>query len=133
MSSIDESADEVIFPLENSEPVFRGLRASWYVEGEIDPVAFIRRPSPKDEKGLSVDMRCEMEHIYSSFSCKAIAGLITEAVVAIEQLNIEPDEPQHANITGLPYREDDEKLAEDLASALTDLCYVAWEKPKKIS
>jgi hypothetical protein len=42
-------------------------------------------------------------------------------------LNVVPDDvPKHANIVGIPYREDDSERAERLATELAMQARVAW-------
>jgi hypothetical protein len=100
--------------------VFRAMpRKNWFDPATqcVSPAAFLRRPSPKDEKGLSVD-------VVSPGSCASVLrdcyGVLSLHVGRMRDLglNVVIDESPHANITGVPRSADDQTLAERLASQL---------------
>ncbi|PSB01375.1 hypothetical protein [Merismopedia glauca] len=111
--------------LPDSAIVYRALlRKQWFdVETqEINPDAFYLRQK-KQEVGLSVNLAsaCSLEECAAQFrNCYGIAAL---QVGQIRQLGLDvvPDSPTHANIMGLPYREDDSALAERLADLLAQI------------
>ena len=100
--------------------VYRAMaRKDWIdrTTGQVLPAAFFRRPPPQNEDGLSVDFA-------SARSCSKSLGK-RHAVVSLHvgrvrdlQLDVVPDELSHANVTGLPRKEDDRTNAEHLASEL---------------
>jgi hypothetical protein len=57
-------------------------------------------------------------------------------VGAIRELELEvvPDQPTHANITGIPYKEDDraqaEWIASQLAARISNMSTERWKRPK---
>jgi len=98
--------------------------------------AFMLRPDEKDS-GLSVNFDCTADEARTNgiaFSkTYGAASLLTGAVTELK-LGVEPDEPQHANITGIPYKEDDEAKAEwfasQLASRVTKVVRELWKRPQ---
>jgi hypothetical protein len=97
--------------------------------------AFMVRADERDS-GLSVNYNCTADEARTSGELNptyGAASLTAQCVFALE-LRVEPDEPQHANIVGVPYKEDDRRKAEWLAGKLAE-CVVAtikgkWVKPK---
>jgi len=89
--------------------------------GELnDPrSAFLLRENEKDS-GLSVNFD------YTTEECRAqpcfsktygVRSLTVQSVLELE-LEVQPDEPHHANITGIPHTDDDPRRAEYLAGQL---------------
>lgn len=104
-----------------SEIVYRALmKKKWINEdtGRIRPDAFFLRKH-REETGLSVNIAavCTPEDCAERFKCKAVASLHIGNVRNLG-LDIVQDNFNHANITGLPYREDDLAEAERLAGLL---------------
>jgi hypothetical protein len=106
-----------------SAVVFRGMRSSAWRDKQtnsVKPEAFLRRPSPSDQGGLSVSA-IGAEHACSHLNkhygaCSLLVGRVRDL-----GLDVLPDEDGHANITGVPYKEDDLAGAERLAGALAKL------------
>lgn len=74
----------------------------------------------KEEKGLSVNIAavCSPQECANRFSkCNAVISLHVGTVRDLG-LDVVQDKQNHANITGIPYREDDLAEAERLASLL---------------
>ena len=71
----------------------------------------------RDLKGLSVGSSPETAtaHLDFHYGC---CVLITGEVRAIEGLDVQPDSATHANITGVPFRSEDEQRALQVASDL---------------
>jgi hypothetical protein len=68
--------------------------------------------------GLSVNYDLTPARCQAGFNCTyGVASLTVENVTTLN-LQVIPDEPHHANITGIPYKEDDPLRAEALASEL---------------
>jgi hypothetical protein len=97
--------------------------------------AFLLR---KDEKGsgLSVNFDCTADEarMQDCFSkTYGVASLIVRIVKELD-LDVVPDEPRHANIVGIPYKEDDEAKAEwfasQLSSRVTAVLKERWKQPK---
>jgi hypothetical protein len=104
-----------ILPLGCHTIVYRAVAAAGWLENPPD--AFMLRPTEKDT-GLSVSYNCTVDECrYTLAKSYGVLSLHTGRVRALN-LDIIPDEPQHANITGLPYKEDDPLEAERLASLL---------------
>lgn len=78
-----------------------------------------------DEKGSGLSVNFD----YTPEECRAqlcfnktygVRSLLVESVVQLE-LGVEPDEPRHANITGIPHVDDDASRAEYLAGQLENV------------
>src|SRR5438445_149374 len=113
-------------PLPCSTIVYRAmLRRQWIEKrtNRITSAAFIKRPRERggDDAGLSVGIanRCTLEAFRCGFTaCYGVTTLHVGRIRDIDELDVEQDEPAHANITGLPYKEDHEAEAERLAGLL---------------
>jgi len=81
------------------------------------PAAFMRRPIPKDEGGLSADVESARSCYKALNKCFGVVSLHLGRLRDL-QLDILVDTPPHANIIGLPRQEDDRTKAERLASLL---------------
>jgi len=81
------------------------------------PVAFVLRPAPKDPKGLSLDVDSPESCASSLNECFGVVSLHVGKVRDIG-LDVVIDESPHANIKGLPRREEDAAAAERFASLL---------------
>jgi hypothetical protein len=81
------------------------------------PAAFFRRPPPKDEVGLSVDLQSACSCAGTQRDCYGVVSLHVGRVRDLG-LDVVPDSPPHGNITGLPRQADDRARAEHLASQL---------------
>jgi hypothetical protein len=81
------------------------------------PQAFLLRLRDKDT-GLSISYNCTLDE--ARYSLTRSYGVLSLHVGRVRTLNLDvvPDEPQHANIIGLPYKEDNPELAERMASLL---------------
>lgn len=79
--------------------------------------AFFLREDELDS-GLSVNWNMTPDQAREQFD--KCYGVISLHVGRVRNLNLDvvPDEPQHANITGLPYKEQSPREAERLASLL---------------
>lgn len=107
-------------PLPCNAIVFRAMTRKGWVDPAtkaVLPAAFLRRPPPKDDDGLSVD-------IASPQSCVAALretfGVASLHVGRLRDLGIDVivDQAPHANITGIPRTSDDRARAEWLASQI---------------
>jgi hypothetical protein len=83
------------------------------------PEAFFLRANERDS-GLSVSFDCTTAECRSIFD--TTYGVASLNVGRITELNLTvvPDQPKHANIKGIPYKEDDPDTAEWLASQLAE-------------
>jgi hypothetical protein len=107
-------------PLACSAIVFRAMaRKNWIdrVSQRVLPAAFIRRPPPADEDGLSVNVESPESCASALRECFGVASLHAGRVRDMG-LDVVVDAPPHANITGLPRQTDDRTQAERLASLL---------------
>jgi hypothetical protein len=97
------------------------IKKKWINEdtGEVLADAFVRRKD-RQEIGISVNIATTITpaECTSKFNrCNAVASLHVGSVRDLG-LDIIQNKPTHANIVGLPYREDDAGTAERLAGML---------------
>ncbi len=117
-------------PLPCSAIVYRTLlRKQWIDEdtGRVKADAYFLRKS-KNEQGLSVNIAraCSPEQCAALFNkCYGVASLNVGRIRDLG-LDVMPDSPSHANITGVPYREDDPAMAERLAGLLAKQSRIQW-------
>ena len=88
-------------------------------ELEYLPNAFLLRDNEKDS-GLSVSIRSTAAECRALFNRTFGVAQLTVSQVTELDLSVVPDEPHHANIVGVPHRDDDPDKAEWLASRLAD-------------
>ena len=122
MTEYSEGLESKFPALPSDAVVYRAIIKKRWVNtdtGEILPDAFFLRKG-KGETGLSVNIAavCSPEDCAARFTkCKFVASLQVGTVRNLG-LDIIQDQHNHANITGLPYREDDLAEALRLASSL---------------
>jgi hypothetical protein len=102
--------------------MYRAIRPSWVNRepNALCPVlstAFFRRPPPQDNDGISVDVKSALSCAQSLSRC-SVASLHVGRVRDIGGIDVVVDAFPHANITGVPRREEDEARAEYLAEEL---------------
>ena len=103
--------------------VYRAVARKDYIDpitGEVNPGAFLLRASPKDDDGLSVDVETARSCYESLKKCYGVVSLHVGRVRNL-QLDVIPDKLTHANVTGLPRKEEDPTEANHLASQLAKL------------
>jgi hypothetical protein len=116
-------------PLPNDATVYRALlRKQWINEdtGKVKADAYFLRVN---EPGLSVNLAsvCSPAECAELFrKCYGIASLEVKGVREVG-LDVEQDSVNHANVIGLPYREDDLAEAERLAGLLAKQSQVVWK------
>jgi hypothetical protein len=116
-------------PLPEDAIVYRSLlRKQWINEdtGQVKADAYFLRAN---EPGLSVNLAstCSPQQCAEMFrKCYGVASLNVGDVREIS-LHIEQDSVNHANILGLPCREDDLAEAEHLAGLLARRSYLVWQ------
>lgn len=95
------------------------LRKKWIdpISGTVLPAAFMRRPPPQDEDGLSVDIVSPASCASPFKQCYGVGSLHVGKVRDLG-LDVQVDAAPHANITELPRKEEDAARAEWLASQL---------------
>lgn len=107
-------------PLVCSTIVYRAMARKSWVDAEtqgILPAAFIRRPAPADEDGLSVDVISAQSCAKSLRKCHGVASLHVGRVRNLG-LDVAIDAHPHANIVGIPRVFDNRARAEWSASQL---------------
>ncbi|NEU76532.1 hypothetical protein PI95_029470 [Hassallia byssoidea VB512170] len=126
------SGNDIRFePLPNSAIVYRALlRNNWINEdtGRVKAQAYFLRKN-RNEQGLSVNIAnaSSPEQCASRFTnCYGVASLDVGRVRELG-LDVVPDSPSHANIIGLPYREDDPATTERLARLLAKQSRIVWQ------
>jgi hypothetical protein len=116
-------------PLPDDTIVYRALlRKQWIDEdtGRVKADAYFLRTN---ESGLSVNIAsvCSPEQCAGSFrKCYGVASLQTGAIREIG-LDVDRDSIDHANIVGLPDREDNLAEAERLAGLLARSSQLVWQ------
>lgn len=97
----------------------------------VDPVtAFFIRSSERDT-GLSVNFDLTPDQCRAQF--KTTYGVRSLLVQSVKELNLEivPDNPHHANVTGIPHIDDDPDRAEFLAGQLLKVSELVSEGLRK--
>jgi hypothetical protein len=121
--------------LEDEATVYRALLRKQWIDataGSVELDAFYLRKN-KNEIGLSVNLAS----VYTPEQCAArfqtCYGVASLVVGQVRQLGLDvvADSPSHANILGLPYREDNRELADRLAELLAQQAILSWQ-PKLI-
>ena len=121
MTEYSEKLESEFAPLPSDAIVYRAIMKKRWMNTDIEEVLpdvfFLRKD--KGETGISVNIAnvCSPEDCAARFKCKFIASLQVGTVRELG-LDIVQDQYNHANITGLPYREDDLAEALRLASSL---------------
>lgn len=90
--------------------------------GQLDDprTAFLIRSTERDT-GLSVHFDLTPEQCRACFdTTHGVRTLLVRHVRALE-LEVVPDKPHHANVTGIPHADDDPKRAEFLAGELSKI------------
>jgi hypothetical protein len=129
MAGVVKSGMREFEPLPEDAIVYRSiLRKQWINEdtGKVKADAYFLRAN---EIGLSVNLasECSPEQCAENFrQCYGVASLEVASVREIG-LNVEQDKVNHANIMGLPYKEDDLAQAERLAGLLAKKSQIVWK------
>jgi hypothetical protein len=129
MAGVVKSGMREFEPLPENAIVYRSiLRKQWINEdtGKVKADAYFLRAN---EIGLSVNLasECSPEQCAESFrQCYGVASLEVVSVREIG-LNVEQDSANHANVMGLPYKEDDLAQAERLAGLLAKKSQIVWK------
>lgn len=128
--SENSTGDVEIEPLPCSAIVYRALlRKRWVNEdtGMVKADAYFLREKEKNT-GLSVSIArtCSPQQCANRFiECFGVASLHVGHIRDIG-LDVVPDSLYHANIIGLPYREDDRDGAERFAGSLAKQSRIVW-------
>jgi hypothetical protein len=123
-----ESSMRQFDPLSDNAIIYRALlRKQWINEdtGRVKADAYFLRVN---ERGLSVNLAnvCSPKQCAELFrKCYGIASLEVRGVREVG-LDVEQDSVNHANVVGLPYREDDLAEAERLAGLLARQSQIVW-------
>ncbi|PSB30797.1 hypothetical protein C7B82_08265 [Stenomitos frigidus ULC18] len=116
-------------PLPDNAIVYRTLlRKQWIDEdtGRVKADAYFLRVN---EHGLSVNLAsaCSPQQCAELFrKCYGVASLKVKGVREVG-LDVEQDSVNHANVVGLPCREDDLAEAERLAGLLARQSQIVWK------
>jgi hypothetical protein len=117
--------------LADNDLVYRSLlRQQWINEdtGKVKRDAYYLRLN-RNEVGLSVNLAsaCAPEDCAARF--KVCYGVVALRVGDVRQLGLDAvqDSWVHANILGLPYRENDRLSADRLARLLAGLSEIVWQ------
>lgn len=124
--------------LDDAQIVYRTItKVRDIQQGRVLSYAFLRRSSPRDEDGLSVDYNVEFPDgcgaLLEPKSRRGIAELKVGSVREIPAvcnipgtLDVLPDDPTHANITGIPREEESVELSESVAAELAVRAKLVW-------
>ncbi|MGK7901259.1 MAG: hypothetical protein AB4352_07575 [Hormoscilla sp.] len=131
MTEQDYNSGSELEPLPDSAIVYRALLRKWWIDSETyevtDDAYFLRKN--KNESGLSVRLAsaCSPSECAARFrNCYGVASLQVGQVRELG-LDVVPDSPSHAQIIGLPYREDDRNNADRLARLLAQQSRLVWQ------
>lgn len=114
--------------LTSEDTLLRALRRS--DERKELKQAFMLRQDER-QSGLSVNFDCSAEQCRDQF--KKSYGVVTLVVRDVNDLGLEvvPDQPHHANIHGIPHKDDDPETAEHLANSLAQRAILISDGLKK--
>lgn len=139
MSDLDNHLN--LFPLPDEIIVYRAIRSkTWFHPdtGEVLDLAFYLRPN---EIGVSVNYNCEAEEATRTLrTCFGVVslevGAIHRADERLETVDVPmPGTLDHAEIRGMPHKEEDEDLAKYFADRLANISQTAlrgkYENPGK--
>jgi hypothetical protein len=124
-------------PLPDAVIVYRAIRSNSWIHpdtGEVLALAYYLKP---DEVGISVGYNCTTEEVKTAQNtCFGVAELEVMSIRrADNRLNVIPDTQTHAEIIGVPHKEDDSDLADYFADLLAALSGIVWRgkyvAPKK--
>jgi hypothetical protein len=107
-------------PLPCDTVVYRAMARKKWVDLEskrILPAAFMRRPPPIDDDGLSVDTHSP-ESCVSSLNASFGVGSLYVGLIRTLELDVVMESEHHALITGVPLVAEDRDKAEWIASQL---------------
>src|SRR5260370_39078034 len=112
--------------LVGNEVLFRALRSK--AEQDDKRRAFLLRNNERDT-GLSVMYNCTSDDCENEFEkTYGVLSLIANQVANSGLgLNVVPDEPTHANVTGVPHQDDDVTRAMYIAGQLSGLAQTIRE------
>lgn len=110
--------------LVGDETLYRALRSK--AEREDKRRAFLLRANERDT-GLSVMYNCTPDECENEFvPSHGVLSLVARQVAGLG-LHVVPDEPTHANITGIPHENDDRDQAFFIAGQLSGLAVILRE------
>lgn len=111
------------------DSLFRAVLKRRYLTAENLREAFMLRST---ETGLSVCYDCKPEDCFELIQMEmhGVAKLIVGRVKALG-LKVIPNEAHHANIEGVPHKEENEVEAERLANALAEIADIVDRTTRK--
>lgn len=126
----NSNGDVELEPLLCSEIVYRALlRKRWINEDTFRVKAdayFLREQEKHTGLSVSIARTCSPQQCAKKFrECFGVASLQVGHIRDIG-LDVVPDALTHANIVGLPYREDDPDRAERFAGLLAKRSHIVW-------
>jgi hypothetical protein len=106
--------------------VYRGLRKGWIDRDRliVKSDAYYLRQRIK-EQGISVNFSIE-QSLSALKKCEGVASLNVGEIRELG-LNVVRDSLSHGSIIGLPYREDNRSMADELALLLARQSRIVWE------
>jgi len=104
------------------DELLRALLSAKHLKNLAD--AFLLR---KSENGLSVSFDCTVAECRAAFDTTYGVARLEMGHITGLGLQVVPDKPHHANIQGLPHKEQDPDQAEWLASKLAERAIVVDE------
>ena len=135
----DKQSDHLnLPPLSDEIVVYRAVRSnSWFhpETGDVLDLAFYLRED--NEKGISVNYNCEAEEVEKAQkTCYGVVSLeVGNIHRADERLVVKPvpriNALDHAEIRGMPHKEDDEDLAKYFADLLAGISNTVFQRKYK--
>jgi len=124
-----EPVTPVFRELVYEDSLFRAILKKRHLAPENLREAFMRR---SNETGLSVCYDCKPENVFDliQMDMHGVANLVVGQVKGLG-LKVIQDEPQHANIEGVPHKEENEVEAERLANALAAIANIVDRTTRK--
>jgi hypothetical protein len=116
-------------PLPDETIVYRAARSRSWIDpdnGGLLPIAFELRPG---EPGASVSYNCSIDIARTSLTtCYGVAELEVGAIRRGDaRLDVIPDTLDHAEIRGLPRKDEEPELNEYLTDILSRLSRLIWQ------
>lgn len=116
--------------LPNHTLVYRALRKGWTDRDRsiVKSDAYYLRQRV-NEQGISVNFSIE-QSLSALKNCEGVASLNVGGIRELG-LNVVRDSSSHASIIGLPYREDNRPMADELALLLARQSLIVWESSSR--
>lgn len=122
------------FPqLADDDLVYRAATSATWIDRDnnalLPQAFFLREKDGQIEPDISIFYNCTLDHIKAQFDpCHAIAVLRVGDIRKIEHLDVVPDTPTHANLTGLSAKSVDLDQSQYHADLLAEASRLVWTR-----